>query len=204
MYRIIFASTILLFIVTTSYANPVCNVGREKARADLLKELTEIFAPNYSAIDSLLKSNMEDFDAICKLPDSQTSNEVLQFLKDIFYPFFSNIIDQYAEQMKSYQALHNQETAVRAPWDQLRDPAVCDLSHFIVGARYSNVSTKRDIERKCGRPDHTSGPKYSTDSKGNRKLIENERWYYEFEKERFIFVFNNQGLLIEKKSPRRR
>lgn len=203
MNKIFFTAIILLLFIANSYANPVCNVGKEKARADALKELTELFTPNYSMIETMLKRYMEDFDEICKLPDSQSSIEVLQFLKDEFYPHFSMIIMQYPEQMKSYQWLHKQDTTVRAPWDQLRDPAVCDLGHFIVGARYTNVSTQRDIRNRCGSPDNITGPKYSRDAKGSYKLVEGERWYYEFENEMFIFTFNEKDQLIDKRSRRK-
>jgi len=103
----IFIFILFLFVTGNAFANPVCDVGRNKAYSDIKQNLTDRYAPSYSTVEMLLKSNMEAFDEICRLTDTQASNQVLQNLKNRYYPSFSTILMLYKSNMESRQRLNS-------------------------------------------------------------------------------------------------
>lgn len=91
-------------LVTTSFiaqANPVCEVGREKARIDLKKDLLEKYSTNYAFIQRHLESGMADFDRICRIKDDEVDNKILQDLNK-YYPSFSFIYRHYQSNKAAY------------------------------------------------------------------------------------------------------
>lgn len=100
---------LILFIALASTsilakANPVCDVGRDKAKSDLKKYLFENYAGNYAFIERHLASGMNDFDRICKIPGDEVSGKILMSLKD-YYPNFSFIYRHYQSNRASYDRL---------------------------------------------------------------------------------------------------
>lgn len=98
---------LILLTLTTSYANPISEVSRGRAKADLQKELERIFGGNYSSILRQLNKGMNDYDYLASLPESAASNKTLKELKRIFYPQFSSIRRQYDKNMAAYNELNN-------------------------------------------------------------------------------------------------
>ncbi len=86
--------------------NPLSAISRYTAQSDLKTALLSKYQNNYSVVELLLKSGMRDFDILCRLPDNDISNGVLQNLTKRYYPHFSTILLLYNSNMKSYKNLN--------------------------------------------------------------------------------------------------
>jgi hypothetical protein len=98
-------STALLTTSLFANANPVCDVGREKAKSDLKKSLLEDYDSNYAFIERHLASGMSDFDRICRIKDDEIDNKILKSLNDDYYPNFSFIYRHYQSNKAAYNNL---------------------------------------------------------------------------------------------------
>ncbi len=93
--------TILFFMLVTSlvFANPISEVSRPKAKADLKAKL-KTCGSSYSTIEMLLEAGMEDYDTLAALPSNSVNNGILIRLKKTYYPYFSTILTLYEADKK--------------------------------------------------------------------------------------------------------
>ncbi len=71
--------------------NPICDIPRAQARKDDLERLTERYTPSFSLIESLLASDMEAYDSICKMSVTPKLLEILNSRAKSYYPSFGLI-----------------------------------------------------------------------------------------------------------------
>ena len=98
----------LFFILVTPsvFANPISEVSRPKARANLKASLLETYGDSYSTVEMLLEAGMEDYDTLATLPSNSVNNGILKRLKKTYYPHFSTILMLYEANKKSYDNLN--------------------------------------------------------------------------------------------------
>lgn len=101
MRKIIVLVIFSLLITTCVSANPINTVSRAQAEQDLKSALIDKYAPHYSLIETLYVSNMEDYDKLSRVPESNLSNKILQDLKNRYYPHFGLIYILYKSNMDS-------------------------------------------------------------------------------------------------------
>jgi hypothetical protein len=89
-----------------AFANPISEVSRDKAKADLKAELLDTYGSNYSTVEMLLTSGMADFETLIDIPDDPVYNGILTELKETYYPNFSTILMLYESNKKSYDNLN--------------------------------------------------------------------------------------------------
>lgn len=97
---------LVLTIISVVYANPISEISRNRARQDIKRELKDRYGSSYSTIEMLLKSNMEDYDKLCDIPDTSVNNKILKDLKERYYPSFSTILMLFKSNKESYENLH--------------------------------------------------------------------------------------------------
>ncbi len=123
MFKILFAAIMVLLLAGNVYSNPVCDVGEEQAREDVREYLKERHNLNY-AVRSLLSHNMKKFDKICRIPEDENSEQILEDLMD-YYPDFSYIYSRYESTIASLEdgqyepgsnKKENQEESRREPY----------------------------------------------------------------------------------------
>jgi uncharacterized protein YqiB (DUF1249 family) len=96
----------IALLVSAAWANPVSEISRPKAKADLKAELEQRYESNYSIIEKLLKNGMENYDELCKIPDTKVNNNILKNLMNRHYPNFSIIMKLYESNKKAYERLN--------------------------------------------------------------------------------------------------
>lgn len=101
---------ILFFMLVTSLvlANPISEVSRPKAKADLKASLLETYGNSYSTVEMLLEAGMEAYDTLAALPSNSVNNGILKRLKKTYYPHFSTILLLYEADKKSYDNLNRE------------------------------------------------------------------------------------------------
>jgi hypothetical protein len=87
-------------------ANPVSDINRSKAKADLKAHLLDRYESSYSTVEMLMKAGMKSYDNLAKIPDNKVSNDVMEKLLDRYYPSFSTVEMLYESNMESYKRLH--------------------------------------------------------------------------------------------------
>jgi hypothetical protein len=105
MKKIILFALLALF-ASASQANPVCETSRTQAKEDLKQSLLNRYGNSYSTVEMLLKSGMESYDTICKIPENSINNGILRDLNNRYYPSFSTILMLYKSNKKSYDELN--------------------------------------------------------------------------------------------------
>ena len=93
-------------MVTAAMANPVSDISRSKAEADLKASLEKKYNNSYSLIETLLNSGMQAYDELSKEPDTNVNNDILNSLLKKYYPSFSLIQTLYDSNKASYDRLH--------------------------------------------------------------------------------------------------
>lgn len=68
-------------LVSSVLANPISEISRSKAKADLKRELLKTYGSSYSTVEMLLKAGMKDYDTLCTIPDNSVNNGILRELK---------------------------------------------------------------------------------------------------------------------------
>ncbi len=82
---------LLAITAPSTTTNPICDIPRAQARKDDLEKLTEIYTPSFSTIEYLLASDMEAYDAICKMSVTPKLLEILNSRAKSHYPRFATI-----------------------------------------------------------------------------------------------------------------
>lgn len=95
-----------IIMVTAVMANPVSDISRSKAKADLKASLEKKYNNSYSLIETLLNAGMKSYDELCDVPDTKVDNDILEGLLKKYYPSFSLIQTLYDSNKKSYERLH--------------------------------------------------------------------------------------------------
>ena len=97
----------VLLFASPCFGNPIADMDRADAAADLKASLLDRYKNNYSTVERLLKAGMRDFDILSEIPGSEVSDGVLIELTDRYYPSFSTILRLYKANMKSYENLQD-------------------------------------------------------------------------------------------------
>lgn len=103
--RTFIAIMILSLLSLATHANPICEVGRPKAKGDLKQELLQRYGSNYSTVKLLLDAGMRNYDTLCTIPENSVNNGILKDLKSRYYPSFSTILLLYRSNKKAYEDL---------------------------------------------------------------------------------------------------
>jgi hypothetical protein len=85
---------LFMLVCAQAPANPICEKSPEQARADAIDFLKQKYPDRYTQVRPLLKHMMQDYQAICQLPEDPGSRNLLQELQE-FYPDFIKILRQY-------------------------------------------------------------------------------------------------------------
>ena len=92
--------------VLAAQANPVCDVGRVKAKEDLKQSLLARYGSSYATVKMLLDAGIKDYDTLCTVPENAVNNGILEDLKSRYYPSFSTILMLYKSNKKAYEELN--------------------------------------------------------------------------------------------------
>jgi len=104
----IIAMFFLLFATSFVSANPISEVSRSKAVADLKAELLKTYGSSYSTVEMLLNAGMKAYDTLISIPDNSVNNDILRELTKTYYPSFSTILMLYKANKESYDKLNKQ------------------------------------------------------------------------------------------------
>jgi hypothetical protein len=97
---------VALVIVTEASANPISEINRSQAEADLKNYLLKKYGDSYSTIEMLLDAGMESYDKLASLPENEVNNNIINNLKNRYYPSFSTILMLYQSNKESYDRLN--------------------------------------------------------------------------------------------------
>ena len=103
---LLIAVTLLLFSTSQVFANPISEISRSQAEADLKADLLNKYKGSYSTVDTLLTAGMADYDKLASAPNTEVDNEIINKLKSQYYPSFSTIYMLYQADKEAYNKLN--------------------------------------------------------------------------------------------------
>ena len=108
MKRFIPVWLLFLFVVltTTASANPVSDISRYQAEADLKADLMQRYGSSYNTILMLLDARMKAYDELCQVEDDPVNKQILEDLLKRYYPSFSTIQMLFKSNREAYDRLN--------------------------------------------------------------------------------------------------
>ena len=97
-----------MLMTSSVFANPISEVNRSQAQADLKAELLKTYGSSYSTVEMLLNAGMRDYDTLISIPENSINNDIIKELKNTYYPSFSTILMLYKANKESYDKLNKQ------------------------------------------------------------------------------------------------